>query len=451
MFKYVRLRTAAVVLAALAVVVSGCSSSSKSNTSSSPTTASAGSGSGVKLSFPTTTFNYGTAGADELPVNPPAPSGGNGGATAPGVTATSIEVGQVISLTGPAAGLFAGIGQSAQAYADYVNSLGGVYGRKIHINLADDAFDVTKAGAACQNLIPKVFALVGDFSLGDAGCYPLIKSSGIPELTPIVFDPQLFALPNVFAPQPVTYSSLEPATELALHPNVKKVWLCEQNAPGIAAQAAPETKVWQSLGVQVLNLPPLPSGLPDYTAYVIRARDAGAQAVDCFSTQPQITAQIAHEMAQQGWNPEIKRGFSVYNTDFVKLAGSAGKGWTTGIQVPALDSSVFLSTPVGQLYKKWTGQLPTNGTNPYYGWEYMDMFVQGLVRAGPNLTQGSLESALQSMKDFTAGGLVPPQPTKGAGTLCLSLVEDNGSGLVQIHPSTPGQMICGGTYYSASS
>jgi branched-chain amino acid transport system substrate-binding protein len=447
-----RLRTGVAVLSSVVVLASACGSSSKANTS--PPAAAAGGGAaggGLKLSIPVTNFTYGTAGASELTVNPPAPAGGNGGSTAAGVTSTSIEVGQIVSLTGPAAGLFTGMTQSAQAYANYVNSLGGVYGRKIHITVADDAFDVSKAGADCQNLIPKVFALVGDFSLGDAGCYPLVKSAGIPAVAGIVFDPQLYALPNVFAPQPDNYSSLQPAAELALHPDVKKVWLCEQNEPGIAAQAAPEAKVWQSLGVQVLNLPPLPSGAPDYTAYVVRAKNAGAQAVDCFSTQPQITAQIAHEMSQQGWNPEIKSGFSVYNPDFVKLAGSAGKGWTVGIQVPALNSAVFLATSVGQLYKKWTGQLPTNGTDPYFGWEYMDMFVQALVRAGPDLTQAKLESALQSMKDFTAGGLVPPEPTKGAGTECLSLIEENGQSLVQVEPTTPGQMICGGTYYSASS
>ncbi len=196
------LRVGAVIVTAVALLATACGSSSKANTS--PPTAATGGGSaggGLKLSIPVTNFTYGTAGASELPVNPPLPAGGNGGSTAAGVTSTSIDVGQIVSLTGPAAGLFTGMTQSAQAYANYVNSLGGVYGRKIHITVADDAFDVSKAGADCQNLIPKVFALVGDFSLGDAGCYPLVKSSGIPSVAGIVFDPQLYALPNVFAPR----------------------------------------------------------------------------------------------------------------------------------------------------------------------------------------------------------------------------------------------------------
>jgi branched-chain amino acid transport system substrate-binding protein len=381
-------------------------------------------------------------------VAPAAPAGGNGGATAPGVSATAIQLGQLVSLSGLAPGVFQGVADSARAYADYVNSLGGVYGRKLVIQVGDDAFDVVKDQAMCQKLVPQVFALVAGLAPADTGCYPLMKSSGIPVVGPIVYDPRIYALPNAFVPQPNYYSNLLPAVQVALHPQVKKVWLCEQDVPGIAAQAAPEQRAWQSLGVQVLSLPPLPSNAPDYTAAVVQARNAGAQAVDCFSPAAQVSSQVARAMAQQGWDPPVKMGYSAYDTNFLKLAGPAADGWSAGIQVPTLDPAQFVSTPGGQLYRKWAGTTPRSSTD-YYGWEYMDLVVQALVKAGPGLTRARFTAALKTIHHFTAGGMVPPfdPGAKGQPTTCLSLMQIVNGKIEQIVPQK-GHLICGGKYFA---
>ena len=70
-------------------------------------------------------------------------SSGNGGATAPGVTATSITFGTHQPLTGPAAPGYSEIAPASQAYFDYVNAHGGVYGRQVHLIIKDDAYNPT--------------------------------------------------------------------------------------------------------------------------------------------------------------------------------------------------------------------------------------------------------------------------------------------------------------------
>lgn len=408
---------------------------------------------GAKL----TTIKYGTGGSPELPVNPAKPKSGNGGATAQGVTATSINIGDVMSISGPTPGVFNDVTESAQAYVDYVNSLGGVYGRKLSLSVGDDAYDVTKDQAVCAKLIPQSFALVASYGFADAGCYPQVKSSGIPWISQIVFDPQLYGLPNVIAPNPVAYSNLEQEVEIAAHKGtpIKKVWLCEIQAPGIAAQAAPETAVWESLGVQVLNLAPLPADATNYTAEVVQAKEDGADAVDCFSTPSQIDATVALEMAQQNWNPPIKRGYAIYSPTFVKLAGEAGKGWTTSVGVPYLNQKEFTSTPGGKLYSKWfkkvTGQQAPFEDAGSSGWTEMDLFVQALVRTGPDLTWSKLLKTIKTTKafnNFSADGVTPPYkvwPTSNGS--CLAVVEDNGTALVQEAPKA-GYLDCGGKLLS---
>src|SRR5205085_2015025 len=88
-------------------------------------------------------------------------SGNNGGATDVGITADTITLGNVATLSGPVPGLFQGAVIGTQAWAAYQNSIGGIAGRKIKLEIRDDQFDTGQNRAATQDLIPKVFALVG--------------------------------------------------------------------------------------------------------------------------------------------------------------------------------------------------------------------------------------------------------------------------------------------------
>ena len=68
-------------------------------------------------------------------------AGGAGAAsasTAPGVTSNSITVGTISTQTGPFASNFASLIYGEKAYFDYINSQGGVNGRKIDYKYALD-------------------------------------------------------------------------------------------------------------------------------------------------------------------------------------------------------------------------------------------------------------------------------------------------------------------------
>src|SRR6202042_113008 len=77
----------------------------------------------------------------------------NGGATAPGVTATSITFGTHQPETGPAAPGYSLIAPASQAYFDYVNAHGGVYGRKIHLIIKNDEYDPTLTVGVVHQLV----------------------------------------------------------------------------------------------------------------------------------------------------------------------------------------------------------------------------------------------------------------------------------------------------------
>src|SRR6266849_9167879 len=91
-------------------------------------------------------------------------SGGSGGgatASAPGITSTQILIGSHQPLTGPAAPGYSEIAPAANAYFQYVNAHGGVYGRKIVYKYLDDAYNPSQTVSVVHHLVlqNQVFAI----------------------------------------------------------------------------------------------------------------------------------------------------------------------------------------------------------------------------------------------------------------------------------------------------
>jgi branched-chain amino acid transport system substrate-binding protein len=76
-----------------------------------------------------------------------------GGSNAPGVTSTSITFGSHQPLTGPAAPGYSEIAPASQAFFNYVNAHGGVFGRKIHLIYKDDAYNPTNTVNVVKQLV----------------------------------------------------------------------------------------------------------------------------------------------------------------------------------------------------------------------------------------------------------------------------------------------------------
>src|SRR5271165_2791170 len=74
-------------------------------------------------------------------------------ASAPGITASQILIGSHQPLTGPAAPGYSEIAPASNAYFQYVNAHGGVYGRKIKYTYLDDGYDPAKTASVVRQLV----------------------------------------------------------------------------------------------------------------------------------------------------------------------------------------------------------------------------------------------------------------------------------------------------------
>lgn len=418
-------RAAMAALMAVAALAGACSSSKSTNS------ANTGSSQPSKVEYP-------------------APAGGNGGATAPGVTASSIKLFTLVSSSGPLPGATANAYRGTEAYIAYINSLGGVYGRKLQSTEADDAFTTSKSQALCTQYIPSSFALVGSFSSGDSGCYPEVASSGIPFVGGYL-DPQYYSAPNVF--DPGNSSALQLYTSSFViwkqeHPTVSKIAILYDNVPGVGLLAGVNATALKQTGFDVVMDDGISPSNPNLTPYIIQARDKGATGLYLYGVDVVTAGRIAQDMVQQGWNPALKSDYAIYDSQWHSLAGAGSAGWETGIaSEPFLCDSCLDSTPGGALFLQWFHKLYPNqalDTFAVDGWIYTELFVQGLIAAGPNLTRADLLAAIKNIHSFNANGLYEPT-NPGAKILsnCVIEITTTASGFVQSYPSTPNKFACG--------
>src|SRR4029077_1287717 len=108
-------------------------------------------------------------------------------AQTPGVSSTTILIGQSVPLSGANAELGHGIRNGAVAYFTKLNEAGGVHGRKIELVSLDDANKVPRAEANTIDLVEKrnVFALFGYASATlSRPALPIVEKNRVPFLAP---------------------------------------------------------------------------------------------------------------------------------------------------------------------------------------------------------------------------------------------------------------------------
>jgi branched-chain amino acid transport system substrate-binding protein len=335
-------------------------------------------------------------------------------ASAPGVTATTVTVGLITSLTGSASPEYTGIIPGAQARIDQQNAAGGVDGRQIKLATADDTSSPTGAATAAAVLISKnVFAMIGESPFIFGGAQTLLKHA-IPVVGGGYDGPEWGTQPftNMFALSPV-----DPHYPVN---NGGALFIKQQGGDVTSAFGYGES----------------PSSTAAAKGYMLAAKSVGMNAAYLNTSIPfgsVATGPIA--LAMKGANVDSAYLPMDNNTNFalVTAAKQAGVNLKVAVSatgygqsllddsaaVQAADGSYFLSlaAPVElnnaatknfqsalAQYAHFTG-VP--GFDYYQGWLSADLMIKGLEVAGQNPTRTSFETGLHGVTNYDAGGLLP--------------------------------------------
>jgi ABC-type branched-subunit amino acid transport system substrate-binding protein len=362
------------------------------------------------------------------------PSAGSSGAAVntPGVTATSILLGTHQPLTGPAAPGYDEIAAASQAFFNYVNSNGGVFGRKIKLDIQNDQYNPADTTTVVKQLVEQdnVFAIFeGLGTPTHSAVVNYLNQQGVPDLfvasgCSCWNEPATH--PDTFGWQPdYTIEGKILGQYIEQHFKGEKVGLLLQDDDfGKGGQAGIKQMVPAG---DIVSTQFYTSGTTTLTQQMEALKASGAKILVSF-TVPIYTAIALLTDAQIKYAPQYV--VSNVGSDAVTLAGLLTalsknavsstlakellQGMVTDTYLPAYGSEptnswIQLFTKIKAQNPALLGKFAFDG-NIEYGMANAYTMVQALVAAGKNLTRAGLVAAVnKDGASWTGPGLVPFQ------------------------------------------
>lgn len=334
--------------------------------------------------------------------------------TAPGVTDTEVTIGITTPLSGPAAA-WSATALGAEAWAKYVNEQGGVYGRKIKVVMKDDGYNPGRALANVNEMKDSVFALVG--LLGTAvlnANKDNIADAKLPTIWP-------YGNPQVFAKQPreklrtvfMVYPDYGDEGEFLVQQaakltGAKKVAIFYQNddygkggLEGVkrgVGKLAGSVTLAAEVSYEVADR--------ELSTQALKVRESGADAVILYSTATHA-AGLIKEMAKVGYRPKIFASFPLGDRQVMfRLLGELWEGAYYNVTgaVPGEPEA----DRIVDIMLKQEPKLKGRESLGLSGVVAMMATVEGLKRAGKNLTRDGFIDAMESIKGWTPEKLTAP-------------------------------------------
>jgi branched-chain amino acid transport system substrate-binding protein len=336
----------------------------------------------------------------------------------PGVTAKSILLEGTFPLSGPASG-YAPIPGGMAAYFAYVNSKGGVNGRKINWKYEDDGYNPANTVQITHKFVEQdhAFALVGGLGTEpQAAVRQYLNDNKVPQLFvstgATTFDRDWSQYPWTLGWQP-DYEAEGAIYGKYIVKNLKdaKLGVLYQNDDyGNDYLRGLKAGLTQQYQTEIVSAQPfdLTAGAP--AAQVARLKASGADTFVIFGT-PTPTIQAYVIATKVGWKPTHVITNSVSATDaFLTIATKSGSDITNGTLTVSylLDPSnpVYNKQPGMKLYRQIMAKFaPKSNANDglnLYGVAKAWTTVQVLQAAGKNLTRAGLMKAARNMNYSTA-------------------------------------------------
>ncbi len=330
-----------------------------------------------------------------------------------GITANSVAVGNVSTLS--LGGLFKGAVVGTQAYADYVNSTGGVNGRKITVDSADDSFSGATNKQATQNAINNDFSLVGSFSLEDSyGGALLAANPGMPDVANVL-DTTTGSLPNVYSSVPLNGGWQEGQLQYfkkKFPTDVTAVGSMIADLPSAQTDWAGEKYVMEKVGYKIAYAANYGVTQTDFTSNVIAMKNAGVKIIFVDSMAETYAAAMLKNLQQQNFHPVVVLGAATYTSKLITDAGAAAVNGSYLNQSTTLyQGQDAASVPAVSTFLHWVN-IASPGYKAdlftLYGWLSAQLFAQALQNAGSNPSRGSLLAALGKITSFDGQHLIGP-------------------------------------------
>jgi ABC-type branched-subunit amino acid transport system substrate-binding protein len=366
-------------------------------------------------------------------------AGGGSGATsakgntasAPGVTARTITIGNISSRTNPFdPRAFVGPLYGLEAFVRYVNAHGGIHGRQLVLKTCDDQGQGNDDVNCVQQLVgtDHVFALVGNAILDYQGA-PQVNSAGVPDIGSQPIDTPYDEYPHLWDLYGETYprngheiglhGKLYGGTEVYRYFKVRdrqvplKAGVVDYNQADSERFAQSIVNGLKAEGYQVTEKT-VNFALPDFDSVAIAFKNAGVKYVYdtidregnvrlCTALQDNNVPFFAKVVTTQSWEQSI-------NSDYSGAKSCANRLWTYGNTRNYEDTQY---PPVAAFRR----QMSADGTSSadqlsewaLEGWAGAQWFADAAGSCGAKLTRGCVEAYMNRRQSYTGHGLLTPR------------------------------------------
>ncbi|MCX5861080.1 MAG: ABC transporter substrate-binding protein [Deltaproteobacteria bacterium] len=332
-----------------------------------------------------------------------------------GVTKDAIQMGMILVKTGPVAALGLPEGWAIQDTFNEVNEAGGVNGRKINLIWEDDQFKTPLSISAFNKLIFRDKVL----SITTMGGTPQTIA-----LFDLIDKHQVVNIPNALAEEffkphkPYVFvlgASYETQIELmfdyimndlkAKDPKIAVVYAeTEFGKKGLEAAR----KRAEQYGVKLVSELVLNIGSVDASSQVLSLKKDNVQYVVTCNLAPPIITFLKTAEKYDYWPTTFGINWSCDDM-VVKACQAASKNYIGVNFVGGWEDDTPGMKRVRELAKK-NDRDPAKMLTSLYtmGVGTAAVLVEGMKRAGQNLTPESYKDGMETLKDFETGGIVPP-------------------------------------------
>lgn len=338
---------------------------------------------------------------------------GNGLAAEVGVTDDSVLVGCSNSFSGPL--VYPGtqlVNNGLESYIGYINDKGGVNGRKIMTQYYDDGYKPQNAVANTKRLVEqdKVFAILSSQGTGAVmATVKYLTQNRVPLLFPFQGVP-IAGQKTIFTSfTPYTNQSELVVTWLVKVKGFKRIGILYQDDQYGYTFRDPAKTTLAKLGLKLIAAESYKRGATDLSAQVAKLRQANLDACLLVATPPPGAA-FLKEAHKQGWKEtKIISSGPLTDEKYINLSGGVGEGvWGLSLWPDPVNSNAPEVVEYREIVEKY-GKDRDKTPNRYslFGYYYAKLFVEGLKRAGKDLTRESYIAALEGIKGWESG-ITPP-------------------------------------------
>lgn len=327
-----------------------------------------------------------------------------------GVTPTEIRIGASAVLSGPLGPQTQDYGAGARLYFDAVNASGGVNGRKIVYTTLDDGFDVKRAIENTRKLIEedKAFLVFNNTGTAQtAAILPLLEETQTIDFGPVTgasvfrekFNRLMFHVRASYANEARRIVSQLRQT------GITRVAVFYQDDPFGKALLAELKNASEAEQITFLAEIKVDPKQPDFKAAAAATEKTQPQAV-ILGTAGTTFPNYVRAVQQTSVHPSFY-GFSVASLDVInrELKENARGIVLAQIMPPLRNTAVPVVAEYVKLLRERSSEA-TPSASQFEGFVHAKLLVEGLRRAGRNLTTESFIKAMEGAGEIGFGRFV---------------------------------------------